>query len=98
MLERLDRDKQLRKSINYGRKKFYSTGTWEKLLKGKDQYDWPPYTNQFISTAFYSENILVLFYKTSCLNKEINRTEPSPSVRVPCFVSSLLIRPDFIVF
>jgi len=25
-----------------------------------------------------------LFYKTSCLNEEINCTEPSPSVSVPC--------------
>jgi hypothetical protein len=24
-----------------------------------------------------------LFYKTSCLNEEVNRTKPSPSARVP---------------
>jgi hypothetical protein len=28
--------------------------------------------------------IQILFYKTSFLNEEVNGTEPSPSVRVPC--------------
>ncbi len=48
------------------------------LLKGKDQYNWPPCTNKFRSTAFYSENIIYLFYKTSYLNEEVNCTEPFP--------------------
>ncbi len=27
---------------------------------------------------------LLLFYKSSYLNKDVNHTEPSPSARVPC--------------
>jgi len=30
------------------------------------------------------KTFLFLFYKTSCLNEEVNRTKPSPSVRLPC--------------
>jgi len=36
--------------------------------------------------SFYNENIIPLVTKTSYLNdEEVNGTEPSPSVRVPCF-------------
>ncbi len=35
-----------------------------------------------ISCFLYGKNYL-LFYKTSYLNEDINRTEPSPSVSVP---------------
>jgi hypothetical protein len=41
------------------------------------------YTNLFKSFTFYTETIFFLFYKTTNLNKEVNRTEPFPSVRVP---------------
>ncbi len=40
----------------------------------------------------YDQRLLILkkvvfvFYKSSCLNEEVNCTEPSPSVRVPWFV------------
>jgi hypothetical protein len=30
------------------------------------------------------QQTLFTFYKTSYLNEEVNRTEPSPSVSVPC--------------
>jgi hypothetical protein len=30
------------------------------------------------------------FYKTSCLNKEVNRPELIPSLRVPCYTASKL--------
>jgi hypothetical protein len=39
-------------------------------------------SNWLISAAFYAEKI-DFFYKTSYLNKEVNCTEPSPSVGVP---------------
>ncbi len=29
------------------------------------------------------KNVIFIFYKTSYLNEEVNRTEPSPSVRFP---------------
>ncbi len=35
----------------------------ESLLNGKDQYGWPPFTNQPGSIAFYIENIIYLFTK-----------------------------------
>jgi hypothetical protein len=85
-------------------KKFYSivyrssilhvstvTSTREHYLNGKAQYSWPPncgslfckkvkkyfqYKNDLIQTSWY---------------KEVNRTEPSPSVRVPCFNSHSLL-------
>ncbi len=57
---------------------------WENLLKGKDQYSWPPCTNLFRSVPFYIENIINIFNKTSNLNEEVNCTEPSPSVSIPC--------------
>jgi hypothetical protein len=34
---------------------------------------------------FTLQTLLTLFYKTSYLNKESNRTEPSPPISVPCF-------------
>ncbi len=57
----------------------------ESLLKGKDRYDWPPCTTSFRLAAFkFKKYIFFFFYKTSHLNKEVNCTKPSPSVRVPC--------------
>jgi hypothetical protein len=56
----------------------------EVLLKRKAQYSWPPHTNLFRSAPFYIENILY-FFTQSYNNKEVNCTEPSPSLRVPCF-------------
>jgi len=35
------------------------------------------------TVQFYIENVIYLCYKTSYLNEEVNRTEPSPSVSVP---------------
>ncbi len=61
----------------------------EFLLKGKDQYGWPPCTSSdrrwFRSAA--SNPDLFFFFKTSSRDEEVNRTEPSPSVRVPCLGS-----------
>ncbi len=52
--------------------------TKETLLKGKVQYTWPPCTNLYKSAHFYIKNIIYIFNKTSYLNEEVNRTEPSP--------------------
>ncbi len=43
----------------------------ESLMKGKDQYRWPPCTNWFISAALNNEKIFFLIHKnkTSYLNK-----------------------------
>jgi hypothetical protein len=32
--------------------------TREALLKGKAQYQWPPYTKNFRSAPFYTENFI----------------------------------------
>ena len=40
-------------------------------------------TKDFKSALFYIENIIYIFYKTSYLDEEVNRTEPSPSVSIP---------------
>ncbi len=55
----------------------------EVLLKGKAKYGSPPCTNYFWSAPIYIENIFLLYNKTSYLNEEVNRTEPSASVSVP---------------
>jgi hypothetical protein len=60
-----------------------STGTRDSFVKGKDQYDRPPCTDLLRTTAFNTENIIFLFYKTSYLDKEVKCTEPSLSVKVP---------------
>jgi len=65
--------------------------TREPLMKGKAQYSWPPCTNLLRLAPFYIENIIYICYKTSYLNEEVNGTEPSPSVSVPCFVCPLQI-------
>ncbi len=51
------------------------------------QYRWPPWTNQFRPAVFYIKNIIYLCAKTSYLNEEVNRTEPSLSASFPCFIS-----------
>jgi len=56
------------------------------LQKGKVHYSWPPCTNLFRSAPFYIENIIYIFNKTSYLNEEFNRTEPSHSVSIPRLV------------
>ncbi len=62
---------------------FGCANSWirEALLKGKDQYGWPPCTYWFRSAAFQTEILFLLFYKTTYLNEE--HTDPSPSVRLP---------------
>ncbi len=52
----------------------------ESLLKGVDQYGWPPQTNQFRSAAFHTEKS---FYKTSYHKEGINCIEPIPLARLP---------------
>jgi hypothetical protein len=55
----------------------------EPLQKGKTPND-GPCTNYFGSAYFYVEDIYyLLFYKTSYINEEVNRTEPPPSVTLP---------------
>jgi hypothetical protein len=55
----------------------------EVLLKWKARHNLPTSTNQliFIMQTFF-------FFKTSYVNEEVNRTEPSLLVRVPWFVLS----------
>jgi hypothetical protein len=55
----------------------------EHKLKGKEQYSWPPCTNLFRSVPFDIANIIYFFTKQAN-NKEVSRTEHSPSVSVPC--------------
>jgi hypothetical protein len=59
--------------------------TRESLMKGKDQYSWPPRNNYFRSAPFYTEimQYLYFFTKTYYLNEEVNRTEMFPSIRLP---------------
>jgi hypothetical protein len=55
----------------------------EPLLNGKAKYHLPPCINLFsVDTSIY------VFYKTSYLNEEVNRTEPSPLVSVPWFITA----------
>ncbi len=56
----------------------------EPLLKGKTQYSLTPCTDKFRWAAFDIATINLLFYNTRYLNEEVNCTEPSPSVSVPC--------------
>ncbi len=55
----------------------------ESLIKGKIQYTWPPWTNQFKLVIFRTATMLFFFCKMSYLNEEVNCTKPSPSVSVP---------------
>jgi len=55
----------------------------ESLMKGKDQYSWPPGHNQFRSPSLNTDKISFLIYKTSFLNQEVNCTELFPSARIP---------------
>jgi hypothetical protein len=66
--------------------------TKETLLKGKAQYTWPPCANLLTSAPFYIENMINIFNKTSYLNEEVNCSEPSPSVSVPCFDVQIMDR------
>jgi hypothetical protein len=57
----------------------------EVLLRGKTQYSRPPYTNYVRSASFCIKDITYVFYITNYLNKEVNCSEPSSSVSIPCF-------------
>ncbi len=59
--------------------------TREALPKGKAQYSWPPGTNRHESVHFCTEDIIYYLYLTTYPNEEVNCTEPSPLVSVPCF-------------
>jgi len=52
----------------------------EFLLKGMDQYDGPPSSDQLLLIL----QKYFLLYKTNYVNEEFHCTEPSPSVRVSC--------------
>jgi len=41
-----------------------------------------------------TQQTLLLFYKTSYLNEEVNRTEPSPSVRISWLETSNITVPS----
>ncbi len=53
-------------------------------MKGKTQYNWPPFTNYFLSAAFLLANTIYFFYKTGYLNVEVIRTEIFPLASNPC--------------
>ncbi len=63
--------------------------------RGKNQYDWPPSTNLFWSSAFYIENITYILNKKSYLNEEVNGTEPSFQLVIPDWVIYLMNLSDF---
>jgi hypothetical protein len=48
----------------------------------------------YISSFLNIENIVYFFYKTSYPDEEVNCTEPSPSVSVPCFDFDQLALPS----
>jgi hypothetical protein len=58
----------------------------EALLKGMAHYGSPPCTNYLRVTAFDIEVFILLCYETIYLKEEVNCTEPSRSVSVPCKV------------
>ncbi len=62
---------------------FSHTSTRESLLKGRDQYGWPPWTCKLRSASFFTE-FFFLFCQTNYLKKEANCTDFFLSVRVPC--------------
>ncbi len=55
---------------------------FSNLNTNSTQYSWPPCTNLFRSTSFEIANFIYI-KKTRYLNKDVNHTEPSPSVSVP---------------
>ncbi len=63
----------------------------EILLKGKARYSSPPCTDWFRSAAFDIENIIYFFTKPATLTKEVNCTEPYPSVSLPVIISNKCI-------
>ncbi len=68
--------------------------TKEPLLKGKAQYSWPPCTNLFRFVSFEFACIIYSFAKQVTFVEEVNRTEPSPLVSVPRFLSLPLAAPS----
>ncbi len=69
-------------SVRFPGEFFYPKGK-ESSLIGKAQYIWPPCTNQFRSAVFDITSMIFFFYE-DYLNEEVNCTESSPSVSVPC--------------
>jgi len=63
-------------------------GSGESSPNGKAQYRWPPRTRHLRSSALDVANTILLYYKTSYLNVEVNGIELSPSVSVPWWVTS----------
>ncbi len=57
----------------------------EALLKRKEKYSWSPCTNLFRSATFHTETIFFLFYKSTYVIEEVNRTDPSPLQGFPAF-------------
>jgi hypothetical protein len=58
----------------------------ECLLKGKDQYSWPPCTNQFRSTAFHTETISkqpILKRRLTVLSHPLRYGFPGTTIRSP---------------
>jgi hypothetical protein len=63
------------------------TSSREPLPKGKAQDTVDLLVLTILISCFYVENI----YKTSYFNEEVNGTEHSPSVGVPCINSQLVV-------
>ncbi len=60
----------------------YNSQTRESLQKRKAQYIWTPRTNWYRPAAFNIQ-IFFSFLQNKYLNKEVNCTNPSPSVMIP---------------
>ncbi len=53
------------------------------LTEGEGLHSWPSCANYFWSAPFNIKNIIYIFYKTNCLNDEVNCTEPTPQLVFP---------------
>ncbi len=68
--------------------------TRESLLKGKDQYSWPPCTNQFRLASFLAVTMFFSFTKQPTLMRTSNVLSLFPSARGPWnnFPSKMILR------
>ncbi len=62
------------------------------LLEGEGSvYGRHPCTKYFRRAALNTKNIFFLLAKTRYLKEEVNSTETSPTVRIPCFDTCLFL-------
>jgi hypothetical protein len=84
-LTKVDGYISISKELNSFKLNFFNNSNQEILSLGKGSV---PLTSLYklvqISLLFQTDTIFFLFDKTAYLYKEVNCTEPSPLVRVPC--------------